>query len=386
MRIAFYAPRASHLTPGESGDKVYVRTLLAGLRGRGYDVKLVSDLNVRKFWRRRVRPWRLITEALTIRKEMKRFSPDVWLVFGASVKNPDLFGWWQRPGRYVLMNSYVGKGTGLPRLWRWLFVLAHRRSLRKADRIAAWRQKDADHLRSFGVERERVCVLPPAAKTWESTPSREDARQRLDLPQDAVVILCVSRLLEPRYDGKPWKTEWVLQLLPRMEQLPPDVILLLVGDGPGRKQVEEEIGRLKLDGRIRLAGSVAHDEIVWFYAACHFYVHPAPTDRAFITVMEAQACGRPVIAMRTNSAELTVDPGRTGLLANNPGEFGALMATLAADRDRCDVMGKAGPDYIAKFHSLETRLDQIEEMLLGNRCYENTMKVKAMPIVRGPRE
>lgn len=141
MRIAFYAPRASHLTPGESGDKVYVRTLLAGLRGRGHDVKLVSDLNVRKFWRRRVHPWRLITEALTIRKEMKRFSPDVWLVFGASVKNPDLFGWWQRTGRYVLMNSYVGKGTGLPRLWRWLFVLAHRRSLRKADRIAAWRQK-----------------------------------------------------------------------------------------------------------------------------------------------------------------------------------------------------------------------------------------------------
>ena len=41
------------------------------------------------------------------------------------------------------------------------------------------------------------------------------------------------------------------------------------------------------------------------------------------------------------------------------------MAALSSDRSRCDSMGQAARDYIAKFHSIEARARQIEEMLVG---------------------
>src|SRR5437867_6098944 len=133
LRIAFHVPRASHLKPGLSGDKVYVGRLLAGLGERGHQVRIVSRINVRNLWRRRVPTGRLLTEAVLVCKEMKRFSPDAWLVYGSSVTNPDLFGWWQRPKRYVLINTNTGKEKRLPWQWRWLFAFAHRRSLAGAN-------------------------------------------------------------------------------------------------------------------------------------------------------------------------------------------------------------------------------------------------------------
>jgi len=64
----------------------------------------------------------------------------------------------------------------------------------------------------------------------------------------------------------------------------------------------------------------------------------------------------PVITMHTRSAELTVEAGRTGLLAKDLEEFQAHLAALAFDRARCESMGKGGPEYIAKFHSIDTQI------------------------------
>ena len=343
--------------------------LLAGLGERNHQVRIVSRVNVRDFWRGRIPARRLLTEAILVHRTMKRFSPDAWLVYEASVKNPDLFGWWQHPKQYVLINTDAGTGEELPWRWRRLLAFAHRRSLARADEVAAWRPKIADHLLSIGVPQERLSILPLAVKAWDRMPSREEARRRLGLPQGVPIILCVSRLTGTRDDGRPSKTEWVLKLLGglALAALPPDVVFVLVGDGPGRQRVEEKVAKLQLHGKVRLVGSVAHDNVVWFYAACDLYAFSALTDRMFISILEAQASGRPVLTMHTRSAELTVDAGRTGLLAKDLEEFQAHLSALAFDRARCESMGKGGPEYIAKFHSIETRVRQIEDLLLGRK-------------------
>ena len=115
MRIAFHVPRASHLKGGFSGDRVQVPSLIAGLRERGNEVKIVSHVNVRNFWRSQIPVSRLVTEAISIQKEIKKFSPDAWLVYGPSTKNPDLFGWWQHPKRYVLWHTDPGGGKSMPK-------------------------------------------------------------------------------------------------------------------------------------------------------------------------------------------------------------------------------------------------------------------------------
>lgn len=365
MRIAFHVPRASHLKPGLSGDRVFVANLLAGLRERGHQVKIVSRVNVRDFWRGRLPIRRLVTEAIRVRKEMKRFSPDAWLVYGTSVKNPDLFGWWQRPRSHVLFAADAGRGKRLPGWWRWLFRSAHRRSLARADKIVAYHPSGADQLRTFGVPEERLCVLPLAIKPWDWVPSREESKRRLGLPQEAPVILCVSRFTLREDDGRPGKTGMILDLVTALAALPSDVVLVLVGDGPGRQRLEDEAARLAPEGRVRFFGPVEHDDVRWFYAACDFFAYPYLTDRPWLTILEAQACGRPVVTIHTRSAELTVDAGRTGLLAKDLDEFQTHISALASDRGRCESMGRSAREYVARFHSIEARVKQIEDLLLG---------------------
>jgi hypothetical protein len=147
VRIAFHAPRGSFLDSDVGGgDAVLTSSLVDALTARGHGVELVSHVDARDFYRGRLPARRLLTEALSIRRRMREFMPDAWLVYGPSVTYPDLFGWWLRPGRYVLYNAHRGKKERLPRRWRWLFVFAHRRSLARADEITVIRRASSIRL------------------------------------------------------------------------------------------------------------------------------------------------------------------------------------------------------------------------------------------------
>jgi glycosyltransferase involved in cell wall biosynthesis len=178
------------------------------------------------------------------------------------------------------------------------------------------------------------------------------------------IVLCVGRLTV-RGDSrrKPKKTDTILNLVAAAAGLSPEVLVVVVGDGPGRPRVEDEVVRLGLEGRVRLAGRIEHDDVRCFYAACDIFAYPSVVDRPWLAALEAQACGRPVVTMRTRSAELTVKAGRTGLLAQDLDEFGSQLGTLVQDRTRCESMGEAAREYVATHHSVEKRIDQIEELL-----------------------
>jgi glycosyltransferase involved in cell wall biosynthesis len=266
----------------------------------------------------------------------------------------------------VLIYADFRSGKDVPRRWRWLFGFAHRRSLARADWVAAWRPKALGAVRSAGVVPERLLVMPSAVPVPEQVPSQEDARRRLQLPLDVPIILSVSRLSKLR-TGKPWKTEWMLDLLLSVARapLPADALFVLVGGGRGRPRVEEEVVALRLADRVRVAGSASREELLWFYAACDFFAYAPLTDRVFLALLEAQAAGRPVVTLRSRSAELIVDDGKTGLLADDPAGLEARLAELASDRERCARMGQAAREYVAANHSLETRVRQIEELLVG---------------------
>ena len=368
MRIALYVPQVSYLEPGYSGDHVFARSLVRGLQKRGHQVNIVSRLDPADFGRGPFAVRGLVAEAISVRRRMSQFSPDAWLIYAPTEGRPDLFGWWQRPRRYVLLAAHAPQGRRSSANWRSAFLtLAHKRSLARADKITAFRHPSADRLRSFGVGEQRLCILPPAAEAWDWMPSQEEARRHLALPLEAPVILCVGRFSIRKRDGQPRKTEMLLDLLAAVAPLPPEIIVVIVGDGPGRQRLEEAAAKLKPEGRVRLVGLVDHADLNWYYAACDLFAFPHPKDESRVSVLEAQYCGRPVVTMRTRSAELTVDAGSTGMLANDLKEFREQIAALACERTRCASMGQAARDYIARHHSIETRVRQFEDLLFGRQ-------------------
>lgn len=363
MRIAFYAPRASHLDRhlSRGGDPVFLHNLFDALRRRGHEIEIVSQLNIRDVWRGRVPARRLMREAIVIRRRMERFSPDAWLVYDTSRTYPDLFGWWQRPRRYVLLAAHTWQSERLPRLWRWLFAFAHRRSLRRADSVAATQPATAERLRRHGVPQERLLVLLPGVAFPKSLPAQREARLRLHLPHDEAVVLCVSRFTE--LGSKERKTEIVLQLLASVTPLSKKPVVVIVGDGPGRAEIEKTASRIHPAGRVLLFPAVPSQDLAWFYAACDLYGYPDLLDRPRLALLEAQACARPVLTMRTTSTQLTVVHGRTGILADDLGEFARQLVSLAGDRARCERMGSAAREYVASYHSIDSRAKQIDDLI-----------------------
>jgi glycosyltransferase involved in cell wall biosynthesis len=365
LRIALHVPRPDFLQPGFSGDHFILPAIRSGLAERGHEVEVVSYLDAREVGRGNIPVRRVLREAVCVRQRMRRLRPDAWLVYTPSVTYPDLFGWWQRPRRYVLYAADKGRPERLPRRLRPFFRAAHRRSLLTADVVGVYRPRSAARLESVGVAPDRIAVLPPMVAMPTVEISQEDARRSLDLPLDVPVVVCVSRFSGAKGDGRPGKTQGVLELIRSMPDVPQEALCVIVGDGEGRPEVEAERARLGLRERVRLTGAVPNRDVHTYYAAADVFAYPYDLDRPWLSGLEAQASRRPVVTMRTGSAEATVDDGRTGLLAANGDEFRARLAELLGNRERCRAMGQAAREYVARHHSLEVRVRQLEEFLTG---------------------
>lgn len=371
MRIALHVPRPDFLQPGFSGDHFILAGIRSGLSERGHEIQIVSYLDARELGRGRIPTRRIVSEAARVRKRMSRFRPNAWLVFSPSVAYPDLFGWWQGPRRYVLFAADKGRPERLPYRLRPFFSAAHKRSLRAADTVGVYRPRSAARLESLGVSPDRIKVLPPMVAMPAATISQGEARRSLELPLDVPVVVCVSRFTGRRTDGRPGKTEGVLELIRTMAAIPQNAVCVVVGDGEGRAEIEAERSRLGLGERVRLTGAVPNRDIHMCYAAADVFAYPYDLDRPWLSALEAQASGRPVVAMRTGSGEATVYDGHTGLLAGDVAEFRARLAELVGNRVRCEAMGRAAREYVERTHSMQVRASQIEDALLGSSSCED---------------
>jgi glycosyltransferase involved in cell wall biosynthesis len=365
MRIAVYSPRSTLLEPGiaQGGDPVVLHSLFTELRSRGHEIEVASRLNVRDLWHGRVPARQLLIEARSVRNRMRQFEPEAWLVWKPSRTYPDVFGWWQRPRRYVLLAAHTWQSNRMPNRWRTFLAWMHRQSLRRADVVTAERRPTFERLLKHGVEPSRLRLLPQAVQLRTQLPSQEEARVRLGLNLDQPIALCATRFTELGH--REGKTEMILDLVSAVRSIPAQIQLVIAGDGPGRLHVEREVERLGLQSQVRLFDGVENPDLAWFYAACDLYAYPHPLDQPWTSILEAQACGRPVVMLRTSSSELTVDEGRSGLLADSRDEFREYLAAMTSDRSRCAEMGRAGRRYIAERHSISVRASQIEEALGG---------------------
>lgn len=152
----------------------------------------------------------------------------------------------------------------------------------------------------------------------------------------------------PAPDGPP-TLAWVgvmapvkrLELLLDAVEALPGVRLVLVGDGPDRHRVEDRVRRGALRDRVRLAGWAADPRP--HLAAAHALAMTSAAENLPLTVLQAMATGRPVVATAVGGVPDVVRDGVDGLLvpaADGPG-FAAAVATLVGDPERAAAMGAA---------------------------------------------
>jgi phosphatidylinositol alpha-1,6-mannosyltransferase len=119
----------------------------------------------------------------------------------------------------------------------------------------------------------------------------------------------------------------------------PDAVLLLVGDGPGRRRLERLAAHAGVRESVVLTGGVPWEEVPAYTDAGDVFAMPCRTRRMGlepeawgIVSLEAQACGLPVLIGRSGGAPETLSRGVPGLVADPPDRpdlvAGALLALL----------------------------------------------------------
>lgn len=136
----------------------------------------------------------------------------------------------------------------------------------------------------------------------------------------------------------------LVEAMPQILEAHPDAHLTLIGDGPERPMLEDQVRRLDLSGVIRFAGYQSQDEVADALARSAVFVLPSFAEGVPVVLMEAMAARRPVVATSIAGIPELIEDGVSGRIVP-PGDATALATTVCdilAAPDRAAAMGEAG--------------------------------------------
>jgi glycosyltransferase involved in cell wall biosynthesis len=188
----------------------------------------------------------------------------------------------------------------------------------------------------FGFNRQKgLVVYPGVDPQYQVQPPNQALHQRLEVT-DKLVLLYVG-VLSPRKNLR-----FLLDAFNLAQQREPNLVLVLVGDGPQRDELRQYAAQLGLTAAVRFAGYIAEADKVAYYNLADIFVFPSLLEGFGMAVAEAMACGVPVVS--SNAASLPEVVGEAGLLASPTDliEFSQQILRLAQDSDLRRGLGEQG--------------------------------------------
>jgi glycosyltransferase involved in cell wall biosynthesis len=228
-----------------------------------------------------------------------------------------------------------------------------------ADRIIAPSFAIAEALVRNGIPEQKIVVIP------HGIPLPQRQLLRADLGTGPILFLYVGRISH---------VKGVHIMLEAFADLPPETYELHIVGGAVTKPERRYLAQLKrkfASVNVVWHGSLPHEEIPQHIAACDVMVHPAICLEVFgLTIAEALAVGRPVIASRCGGAEAQIRDGENGLLVP-PNDVMALRKSIQSmidDPARLQAMAKQTGDVV----SIEQHVEELEKIYV--KAIENTVK------------
>jgi glycosyltransferase involved in cell wall biosynthesis len=298
-----------------------------------------ADANAARFLR--VPSARFLPSAVSFRRAAQRaiaaFRPDVTLTLGAQCPPGDVY-WVQSVHRAYLDRSLgpTVLGRRAPP-WSRRILPRHRVILSLERRyfrsqcphliLCTSAQEVTDLATYYSVDASRCRIMPngydPAIFNPERrNVERDDARRNLGLSSDEISLLFVANELHRKGFGT------LIEALSKFDE--PEARIDVVGLVSPR-DYQGQIERLGLKDRVHWHGSTS--EVFPYYAAADILVLPTQYEPFGIVIVEALACGLPVITSRLAGASPAVESGGAGRLLDDPTDVAELAGYLneAAD-------------------------------------------------------
>ncbi len=266
-------------------------------------------------------------------------------------------------------SLYLSQKLGIPAVATWDSILGpYRFGLAFLDWIFKWSRwpvlfsgvsevvvRDVALL----VTKREVCVLPNALNVleWKVAPVARD-------PQE-LWIVSVMRLFRKK------RGKALVALLPKViKRLPANIRIKLkiIGEGPKREALENQIKRLGLEDIVELSGYRSRDEIRKIFSRADIYVQPTRWESFGIAALEARCAGLPVVAKVHGGVKGFIRAGREGFLARTDLELEDHLVRLILEPELRESIARNNRET-------EPPFDWQEVMKQHEAVYQKAMRI-----------
>lgn len=304
------------------------------------DFSLSSPVSLRVYWRALRALRRIVREERVEQVHAGRCLPEGWLalLLRCTDRLPYLC---YAHGEEVNLVPRGGVGGLMSsRQFRWMTWAV----LQGATRVIANSRNTARFLEEqWLLPSGRIRVLHPGVDVGRFAPAARDGRVQARLGWEARrVVLTVARMNERK------GLDRMLLALPTVRRAVPDVLYAIVGDGEERARLEDLALREGVSGLVQFLGELDEDDLVRCYQQCDLFVLPnrqvgRDLEGFGIVLLEAQACGKPVLAGDSGGTAETMRIPETGRLvrSDDPAELARSVVELLTDESLRARMGSA---------------------------------------------
>lgn len=207
-------------------------------------------------------------------------------------------------------------------------------------------------LAALGVPEEKLCMIPNGVTlNVFSTPSQERViklRETLSIPEKGLVVFALGRIvLKKGFDV-------LIQALPHVQKKVQDVTVIIGGDGSDLPRLKTLAEEQEVSNIIRFPGTINRADVPTYFHLCDLFVLPAVfdpkgnVDGCPNVILEAMACGKPVVSSEISGIPVVVKDDETGLLVGerNVDALAAAIIALLENPEKREQFGRAGQQRI----------------------------------------
>lgn len=183
------------------------------------------------------------------------------------------------------------------------------------------------------------------------------------------IVLFAGRLNEQKGTG------YLVKALPIIKSKFPNALLLIIGEGEYKRELENLVSSLKLHGHVEFLGAVEHEKIADYCNLADVFVLPSVASRIGteglgLVLLEAMACGTCVVATPSGGIRCIVKDNENGLLANERDEIDLANKVVKAlsDKKLRDRLAENGRKYAKERYDWENIANKFDKIY---RNYQN---------------
>ncbi|GEM_PF-976823 len=219
-----------------------------------------------------------------------------------------------------------------------------------------------------GISVNRVTAIPNGIPVdhFYQPQFRDSFRLQAGLTPDMVVIGYTGRIAKVK------RLDILIEAFAEVYKEYPNTQLLLAGEGALRSELEEQVCRLGITNNVRWLGFTSN--IPSFLAGLDIYMQTSVNEGLSLSILEAMAAEKPVIATRVGSADEIIQDGITGILIP-PGSITAAsqsLLSLLANPEKRSQLAKSAKEYISTEYAIQHMVDGYESIycqLMDRKSY-----------------